>query len=149
MISSSDPFGLTTDLVPPVSPWSGLGMSQDEKEMMAEMLAVADSQRDMIALLETLNESDRREVAQMAIARGGDAYWIQESLERTAIRSSYKPTKVWGVLATASMAASAYHGYKRNQSIGWAVWWGFMGGLFPVFTPVVAVAQGFGKKKTK
>lgn len=53
---------------------------------------------------------------------------------------------VVGVLATASMAASAYHGYKRNDSVGWALWWGLMGGLFPIITPVIAVAQGFGQK---
>jgi hypothetical protein len=49
------------------------------------------------------------------------------------------------LVGTASMAASAYHGYKRNNSVGWAIWWGFMGGVFPVITPVIAFAQGFGK----
>jgi hypothetical protein len=51
----------------------------------------------------------------------------------------------YGVLATASMAVSAYHGYKRNDSVGWALWWGLMGSMFPVITPVIAVAQGFGE----
>jgi len=51
----------------------------------------------------------------------------------------------WGVVATASMAASAYHGYKRNESIGWALWWGLMGSLFPVITPAIALGQGFGR----
>lgn len=55
----------------------------------------------------------------------------------------------WMVVATASSAASAFHGYKRNGSIGWALWWGFMGGLFPVFTPAIALAQGFGKPAAK
>jgi len=54
---------------------------------------------------------------------------------------------IYGVLATASMAACAYHGYKRNNSIGWALGWGFLGVLFPVITPVIAVAQGFAKPK--
>src|SRR3990170_1060108 len=27
----------------------------------------------------------------------------------------------WYVVSTASIAASAYHGYKRNESIGWAL----------------------------
>jgi hypothetical protein len=56
---------------------------------------------------------------------------------------------VWGslytVLAVASTGLSAYHGYKRNESIGWALWWGFCGGLFPVVTPAIAFAQGFGQ----
>jgi hypothetical protein len=59
------------------------------------------------------------------------------------------PTGVWigySVLATVSAAACGYHGYKRNNSIGWAVVWFLFGGWFPVITPVVAVAQGFGTK---
>lgn len=57
------------------------------------------------------------------------------------------PTRmVWGILSTASMAVGAYHGYRRNNSVGWALWWGLMGALFPVITPTIAVAQGFGKK---
>lgn len=61
-----------------------------------------------------------------------------------------KPTGgavVWGLLSTASMAASIYHGYKRNDSVGWALGWGLLGGLFPVIVPTIAVAQGFGKRK--
>lgn len=48
-------------------------------------------------------------------------------------------------LSIVSSAASAYHGYKRNNSVGWAVVWGLLGAGFPVITPVVAVAQGYGK----
>ena len=52
----------------------------------------------------------------------------------------------YGLIGTASMAASAYHGYKRNDSIGWALVWGLAGSVFPIITPVIAVAQGFGEK---
>lgn len=51
-----------------------------------------------------------------------------------------------GIIVAASIGVSAYHGYKRNKSTGWGVWWGFMGLLFPVVTPVVAIAQGYGKR---
>jgi len=51
----------------------------------------------------------------------------------------------WALVSTVSMAASAYHGYVRNKSVPWALWWGLMGGLFPIITPVIAVAQGYGK----
>lgn len=52
----------------------------------------------------------------------------------------------WAIASTASMAASAYHGYKRNDSVGWAIGWGILGALFPVITPTIAVAQGYGKR---
>lgn len=54
---------------------------------------------------------------------------------------------VWGVLSAVSSMASGYHGYKRNNSVGWGVAWFVLGGLFPVITPTVALAQGFGKRK--
>lgn len=53
---------------------------------------------------------------------------------------------IWGLVDMAAIAASAYHGYKRNNSTGWAIWWGLMGGLFPIITVPVAFAQGFGKR---
>jgi hypothetical protein len=53
----------------------------------------------------------------------------------------------WGAAALASAGASAYHGYKRNESVGWAVVWGILGSMFPIITPAVALAQGFGKPK--
>lgn len=57
---------------------------------------------------------------------------------------------VYGLVATASMAASAYHGYKRNDvphgsPLGMALWWGLMGSIFPVIVPTIAVAQGYAK----
>jgi hypothetical protein len=44
-------------------------------------------------------------------------------------------------------AASAFHGYRRNQSVLWSLVWFGLGYASPLITPVVAVAQGFGKKK--
>lgn len=51
------------------------------------------------------------------------------------------------MLRIPGMIGGVYHGYKRNQSIGWALAWGAAGYLSPVITGVVSYAQGFGKKK--
>lgn len=56
-------------------------------------------------------------------------------------------TFVIGALSTISSALSAYHGYKRNDSVGWALWWGLMGSIAPVITPTIAFAQGFGQPR--
>lgn len=53
----------------------------------------------------------------------------------------------WSVAAMVSSAACAYHGYKRNDSIAWALWWSFAGAAFVPVTPIIAVAQGFGQRK--
>lgn len=44
-------------------------------------------------------------------------------------------------------AVSAYHGYKRNRSVGGAIGWFVLGSLFPYITLPVALAQGFGQPK--
>lgn len=45
--------------------------------------------------------------------------------------------------------AGAYHGYKRTESIGWAIGWSMLGGAFwPLALPIMA-AQGFGKPLPK
>jgi 2-methylisocitrate lyase-like PEP mutase family enzyme len=54
---------------------------------------------------------------------------------------------IWGALSVAGAAASAYHGYKRTQSVGWAFVWALCGSIAPVVTVPVAIAQGFGKPK--
>ena len=57
---------------------------------------------------------------------------------------SYSP--VWAGVSIASGALSAYHGVKRNNgSVGWGIVWFFMGSIFPIVTPAIAVAQGFAK----
>lgn len=48
-------------------------------------------------------------------------------------------------LSLAGSVLGAYHGYKRNNSVGWAVAWFFLGGFFPFITIPVSLAQGFGK----
>lgn len=59
----------------------------------------------------------------------------------------WRPLPPWmWVLSAGSSAASAWHGYRRNQSIGWAIWWAVMGGMFPLVTPAIGAAQGWGKR---
>lgn len=53
---------------------------------------------------------------------------------------------VYKVASFAGGVIGAYHGYKRHRgSIGWAIGWSLLGGLFwPIALPV-AYAQGIGK----
>jgi hypothetical protein len=63
------------------------------------------------------------------------------------------PQWVWWAWRAASMAGTgigAYHGYKRNRgSVGWAIGWALLGGMFPVITVPIAFAQGLGKPKVQ
>jgi len=53
---------------------------------------------------------------------------------------------IWSALSLAGAGTGAYHGYKRNRgSVGWAIGWFLLGGIFPIITIPVSIAQGFGK----
>jgi hypothetical protein len=52
------------------------------------------------------------------------------------------------VLTLGSAVASAYHGTRRNDgSVFWGVVWFALGAVFPVLTPAVGYAQGFGQRR--
>jgi len=55
---------------------------------------------------------------------------------------------VHSILRPVSAIVSGIHGYRRNhESWGAALGWAALGFLFPVITPVVALAQGYAKEK--
>lgn len=53
------------------------------------------------------------------------------------------------IIGPVSGALMAYHGYKRTGSVGWAFGWSIFGALMAPLAVPVALAQGFGKRKTK
>jgi len=53
----------------------------------------------------------------------------------------------WTLVHTAAIGASVYHGYKRNDSVPWALAWGLGGLVVPIVMVPIAIAQGFGKRK--
>ncbi|RLB43813.1 MAG: hypothetical protein DRH30_02635 [Deltaproteobacteria bacterium] len=54
--------------------------------------------------------------------------------------------KILYTAGLASVPALGYHGFKRNDSVGWALVWGVFGSMVWPITVPVALAQGFGKK---
>jgi hypothetical protein len=52
----------------------------------------------------------------------------------------------FAVASVASAGACAFHGYRRNESVGWAIGWALLGATFPIVTVAVAMAQGFGEE---
>lgn len=58
---------------------------------------------------------------------------------------SYQPTTFTYLLSTIGMGMAAFHGYRRNNSVGWALAWGALGAAFPVITNVIAVAEGYAR----
>ncbi|UCC72098.1 MAG: hypothetical protein JSV86_17270 [Gemmatimonadota bacterium] len=129
----------------------GLGQSEDQLQATADGIIREAGDTFMVssiaiaAAMTVLDKKAAQRLGQILIAKGVDADKVADAMKRAF------PTRagrgIWGVLSTVSAAACAYHGYKRNESIGWAVWWFIAGGLFFPITPVIAVAQGFGKPK--
>jgi len=51
------------------------------------------------------------------------------------------------VASLASMGLLGYHGYMRNDSVGWALVWGVFGSIVWPITVPIALVQGLGKPK--
>ncbi len=75
-------------------------------------------------------------------------------LARTPPAGAVEPASTGGsaaagiylLLSTVSMGFCAWHGVKRhNGDWRWGIPWGLAGASFPVFAPVVAIAQGPGE----
>jgi hypothetical protein len=54
---------------------------------------------------------------------------------------------IYRLVSLASTAGLAFHGYRRNESVGWAIGWALLGGIAPIIAWPVALAQGFGKPR--
>jgi hypothetical protein len=52
---------------------------------------------------------------------------------------------IWRTLQITGAALGAWHGYRRNGSVGWAVAWGLAGAAVPPITLPIAFAQGLGR----
>jgi len=73
----------------------------------------------------------------------GIGYTAEEILNNNTFRL------VYSFLSLAGAATGAYHGYKRNDSVGWAIGWFMLGGLVPFLTIPLSLAQGFGEPHEK
>jgi hypothetical protein len=73
-----------------------------------------------------------------------DAVVDASDVERTDARKTLERV---GYVMQVSGLVSLYHGYRRHNSLAWGLGWYAMGVIFPIITPVVAVAQGYGKRK--
>ena len=111
------------------------------------------TQGDLIDFLKLyLKGGARNFAAQRLIARGltpklvGDALSAAD-MSTTLTTTIFTKRNVMGFLVVASAALSAFHGYRRNQSVPWALGWFMAGMIFPVVTPTIAFAQGFGQRK--
>lgn len=91
----------------------------------------------------------KKELLLQGVSSATIDYALQPAPSPGLYDSYYNSKWFWvhSALSSISGAACAYHGYKRNNSVGWAIGWFFLGSIFFPLTPVIAVAQGFGKPK--
>jgi len=160
--SLAGPLGIVTpDRIPTLGAvmptFQGFGASDTQikamaKEFIARVRSAANYDTRLNHLVDALwrlsSDEERAAFSQELITLGVSATLVADAQNKLRrIKRAKKIRTVWAVLGTLSMAASTYHGYKRNNSVGWAIGWGILGAMFPVITPAVAVAEGFGKRK--
>lgn len=137
--------------------FGAFGLTDADKQKLAQRIHDAQLVSDIAAILEVIpTDAERQEVAALAVSIGADAQRIRQAYDELGFKDyvSWTPSPLfrifWGTVATVSLVASAYHGYKRNHdSIGWGIWWGLMGATFPIITPIIAyvAAPGFAQPK--
>lgn len=121
-----------------------------EADQIAALLATgnpsSETVRDFLLMLPASRWTD----ATTALMLKGVSPLVVATGLRLARETGRPPWKlITSALTLASASLSAYHGVRRNQSISWGVWWFVMGALFPVITPTIALAQGFGRVQEK
>lgn len=124
-------------------------LEKEYDDYMREIVYLQDK-KSKLDLGDANRDSINEQVLQIQlklISTGKQLESINLEINKLITKDNYEVTPIVSVLSTISGAACAYHGYKRNKSVGWAIWWMFIGGLFPVIAPVVAYAQGFGKER--
>jgi hypothetical protein len=127
----------------------GLALASEDIEQLAQTLVKSTNGyvdfRDAFAKLDS--RDDRKTLADRLVALGADPDTVAKALVDAPIAGWRIDPTVIGLTAfsTLGTALGAFHGYRRNQSIGWAVTWGILGGLVPPITLAFALAQGFGK----
>lgn len=65
----------------------------------------------------------------------------------TAPALSPGATALYSAFALGTTVAGTYHGYKRNNSAGWALGWGLFSSVLPIIALPIMLAQGFAQKK--
>jgi hypothetical protein len=90
-------------------------------------------------------------VAQEVVATGADPAVVSSAMATLAQQDLTKAKAnqklLYSTLALVSATASGFHGYRRNNSLGWGLVWFVMGSVFPIITPVIGLAQGFGQER--
>lgn len=107
------------------------------------------SASDVASFLKTFDPGDpQTAAAQALIAQGVDIDTVSHALHFvSSTGGDGGMSYLTGALTLAAAGAGAYHGFRRNQSVGWAVGWFAMGLIFPIFTSALALGEGFGKRK--
>lgn len=93
---------------------------------------------------QAIDQAGESELAAKKAKADLDRTLAQAELARKQRESS--PIHMAGTaLGWGASIAGVYHGYKRNNgSVGWALAWGLLGGIWPISIPLM-LAQGFGK----
>jgi len=130
----------------------GLGEASDQLDREIDgflLRAPKPTSSEVSSFLQLYSGEDRSRAARRLIERGVSPTAVSNALSWLDTSSKFRiSANTWnGILTLASAAASAYHGYRRNQSIPWAAVWFAFGTIFPIFTSVIALAQGYAKPK--
>ena len=108
-------------------------------------------------MLDTLKPLAEKKATETAIIGYDASQDVVPDYSNTSIKQNtsgfnapdFQINPLWLALGVAGGAVGAYHGYRRNDSVMWAIVWSTLGGIAPIIVIPVALAQGIGKRKVK
>jgi hypothetical protein len=126
----------------------------DPNDAVADFLVKAPNpdSTQVASFLQQFDPDERIAIAQALVAKGVSQSAVSSALAYLDARGSWiaNARLIKGALTLAAASALAFHGYRRNAAkhpLAWSFGWFGVGLLFPVFSTVIALAQGFGKAK--
>lgn len=120
--------------------------------MSPNLGAINDMSKDqLVEFLKQFDSAEQKEVIYDLLKSGEDPQKVLEATRELAVQHSDRTKKnlsiLWWTLAAGSGALSAFHGYRRSNSIPKALGWFMAGTILPIPTVVIAIAQGYAKPK--
>lgn len=106
------------------------------------------SSSDVASFFQTFPDRGARHAAAQALVTSGvDVNTVAHALTYVNTVDDMPASYIRGVLTLAAASTALYHGYRRNDSLGWGLVWFGSGIIFPLVTSVVSLAQGYGRRK--
>lgn len=99
---------------------------------------------ELTAFLKLLSGEERDAATRILVTRGVHPMTVSTAMAAPR-QAAWSTFRQWAPIVAA--AAAGIHGYRRNDSILWGLWYFAWASIFPIATSALTIAQGWGVSK--